>query len=230
VKLDSIKDAGEGNDMIVEFIGADGSGKTAVSLRSAMDLRVAHRWAQHYRDAEGQAISAWTHFAERSLSVLTNPQLFLSAMGGLQRTRFKSRIFSALNISRRDRYVRKLERSADWTIVDNGPLHAVCRRAAAGQDVTPLLRSLSRPSVIVWLKVAPSTARLRAQQRSPTDIDGGPLSTGHSDEWINRYHRQAEDLSSHPRRAFIIIDADDELLSVVNRTVRALASIAVRPS
>jgi hypothetical protein len=206
--------------VIVELIGPMAVGKTTIAPLVAQRLGIAHYQGQAFHGLDNAPLTRGELGADRFLSVLRNPRLFVNTMR--QHTGSpKERFGFALNICRRDRFASQAANAASG-IVASGPVHALCQASAwIRQDMTGLAPLITPADVYVRLKADPAevTRRLSTRQEFPREY------LAQHQDWIGRYDVLVDRMLNALDRPVIDVSANEAPETVAGEVAMRLAHL-----
>jgi cytidylate kinase len=206
--------------MIVELIGPMAVGKTTIAPLVAERLGIAHYQGQAFHGLDNTPLSRRELRADRVLSVLRNPRLFVSTMR-LHTGSAKERLGFALNICRRDRFASQAAAAATG-IVASGPVHALCQLSAwIRRDMTGLAPLITPADVYVRLKADPAevTRRLSTRQEFPREY------LDEHEDWMDRYDSLVDRMLAALDRPVIDVSANEAPETVAGEVAMRLAHL-----
>jgi hypothetical protein len=190
--------------VIIELIGPMAVGKSTIAPIVAERLGIADYRGQGFHGLDNQPLTSGQLWADRILSVLRRPGLFVSA-ARRDKGDAKMRVGFALNLCRRDRFVSMAARAASGVIA-GGPVHAIAQRGAwIETDLTPLGKKVTRADAYVRLIADPTEVQRRLSTREyfPQEY------VDRHGEWIERYDEMVTVILAGLDRPVVEVNADD---------------------
>ena len=200
--------------MIVEFFGTPGAGKSTLirEVAAATGGAVVDMVSGH--DARGRQPGRQARRVQWAWSLVTNPRLGGFWWRSIRRD--KAIVRHALEASRRDWLVRRMEGRPGLWLVDEGPLHRllwVLAWSGWDEEVRPLTRHAA--DRLVFVATSPEVAFDRMTRRggSNTVLD---LPQRERLEALRRYHRLAAMLADEAN-AVCALEADEVVRNLESR-------------
>lgn len=205
--------------MIVELVGPPGAGKTSL-LPALSEQLPASRAVDMKELRAGSRSRVW---GRRAVAAARNPALTVatSRLYGFGRTRTSR----TLTIATRDVHMRRLAARRGCWLVDEGPLHTVLWAAVAvdaSADLSPAIRRLRLPDVVLRVSVAPEVAASRITGRTYSIVRG--MTFEEVCGVVDRYERLADRFLARLPCPLVEIDHPGQLVTAAHEIERAASS------
>lgn len=153
--------------MLIEFLGAPGTGKSSVARELSRLRGLPSLTVDGYRNLEGERIPPWRIRISRWVALLAQPWSWRDVISCWRREGTGPALSWAINLARRNRVVRSA-RGRDL-LLEEGTLSALLLRQAASTsdlDVSQILRNLVVGDVVIYLHIdqEANVERLYARQ------------------------------------------------------------------
>lgn len=203
--------------MLIELIGPGAVGKSTIGPILSEIVGIPHYAGQGFYRLNGQRMTTPQLWADRMISVASQPSLLAGAWR-VHPGSNRKRLSFALTTCRRERFARRVAAIGSG-IFSSGPVHWLCQECTRNQhDMTELVPRIVVVDVYVKLIAPPEVLTSRLAGR------GGKTQERIAEHhlWVSRYLHYAETILARLGKPVITVDASgqpDEIAGEIARRI-----------